>query len=94
MSGYYPWPPDDFSYTQSAFKHGLSQEDIEHATETAVAIGVEASDPKHRVWVIGEDRAGRLLELLFVDSDNDGLILIHAQKLRPATRNLIKSINS
>lgn len=94
MSEYYPWPPDDFSYTQSAFKHGLLAEDLEHATETAVAIGVEESDPQHRVWVIGEDRAGRLLELLFVESDNHGLVLIHAQKLRPATRKLIESINS
>ena len=67
---------------QSAFKHGVTAEDIVHVVENAIDIidlDTESDPPK--VLAIGPDRSGRWLEVIwlrFVDHD----LVIHAMKLR------------
>ena len=52
---------------RSARKHGIADEDIEHAIQHALAEG-EQDDGK--VLYLGADRAGNLLEIVSVVRDN------------------------
>lgn len=61
----------------SARKHGLTDEDIRHAARMALR-EISQGD---RVLLIGPDRAGRLLEVVVVDPDNEPTA-IHAMTLR------------
>jgi hypothetical protein len=63
----------------SALKHGISQVDIEHGVELALAIG-EQDDGK--VLYLGPDRAGNLLEIVSVLRDDGTEIVIHAMRMR------------
>jgi uncharacterized DUF497 family protein len=68
---------------QAAYKHGVDEDSIEHALAHAVAVvdlQPEADPP--RVLVIGPDRGGNLLEIIWLDLDDERLV-IHAMKLRP-----------
>ena len=62
---------------ESARKHGVSDEDILHATRNALR-AVPGID---RVLIIGADRDGRLLEIVVLDPDDDPVV-IHADALR------------
>ncbi len=61
----------------SARKHGVSDEDILHATRNAL----RAVPGVDRVLIIGADRDGRLLEIVVLDPDDDPVV-IHADGLR------------
>ena len=63
----------------SARKHGVLDEDMQHAISHAVrVIPGEARD-----LVIGADRSGRLLEVVILDDDPEQEpIVIHAMTLR------------
>jgi hypothetical protein len=50
----------------SAFRHGVDQEDIQHALRHAGVVEEIADDPV-RYLVLGPDRAGNLLELVVMD---------------------------
>lgn len=64
----------------SARKHGVGDEDIEHAVRNPVRV----VPGEGRDLIIGADRAGRLLEVVVLDDDpNEEPILIHAMPLRP-----------
>jgi hypothetical protein len=62
----------------NARKHGVVDEDIEHAVRYAIRV-VGQSD---RDLYIGADRAGRLLEVVVLDDDGQP-VAIHAMPLRP-----------
>lgn len=63
----------------SARKHGIADEDIEHATEHALVAG-EQDDAK--ILYLGPDRAGNLLEVVTVARDDGTEIVIHAMRMR------------
>lgn len=58
---------------RSARKHGITDDDIVHAIEHALAIG-ERDDAK--VLYLGPDRAGNLLEVVSVNRD-DGTEIVN-----------------
>jgi hypothetical protein len=62
----------------SARKHGVADEDIEHAVRNAIRV-VSQGD---RDLYIGADRTGRLLEVVTLDDDGQP-VAIHAMALRP-----------
>lgn len=63
----------------SARKHGISNADIEHAVDHAMAVG-EQDDAK--VLYLGPDRSGKLLEIVSVLRDDGTEIVIHAMRMR------------
>lgn len=64
----------------SARKHGIHDEDIDHAVRDPLRV---ISGPG-RDLVIGADRSGRLLEVVVLDDDPDQEpVIIHAMALRP-----------
>jgi hypothetical protein len=67
----------------SAYKHGVDEDSIEHAlAHTVAVVDLEPEADPPRVLAIGPDRAGNLLEIVWLDLEADGLV-IHAMKLRP-----------
>lgn len=66
----------------SARKHGITDDDIDHAWRGAMRYVEYEYDGEERLLVIGPDRHGRLLELVAVPSDVPTRI-IHADTLRP-----------
>jgi uncharacterized DUF497 family protein len=65
----------------SARKHGVVDEDINHAIDHALAIEDAGEDPD-RWLVIGPDRAGNLLEVVVMTTVEDTQIAIHAMPMR------------
>ena len=68
---------------ESARRHGVVDEDIQHALAHAV-IWVELGDDPWRYLLAGPDRAGNMLELVILDLGGDELV-IHAMGLRRST---------
>lgn len=68
-------------YNGAAFKHGVSREDIRHAVYNAKydSLWDDALD-KH--LLIGFDRGGNLLEVMYNDIDDDSINVFHAMKCR------------
>jgi N-acetylmuramic acid 6-phosphate (MurNAc-6-P) etherase len=62
----------------NARKHGVADEDIEHAVRNAIRV----VDGSGRDLYIGADRTGRLLEVVVIDDDGQP-VAIHAMALRP-----------
>jgi uncharacterized DUF497 family protein len=68
--------------TESARKHGIADDDMRHALDTVLRYREQEYDGELRIFVIGADRTGRLLELVLVPAD-DPQRIIHADVLRP-----------
>ena len=68
----------------SARRHGVRDEDIEHAYMQAVA-WVDLGEDPPRDLVVGPDRTGNLLEIVVILVDA-GVLAIHAMPLRPSTQ--------
>lgn len=66
----------------SARKHGIVDGDIEHAWTHAMRYFEVEYDGDVRLFVIGPDRHGHLLELVAVPSEAPDRV-IHADRLRP-----------
>jgi hypothetical protein len=69
---------------RSARRHGVANEDIDHAYRQAV-VWVELGEDPPRYLVVGPDRSGNLLELVVIETDLSGLV-IHAMALRRRTQ--------
>ncbi len=67
----------------SARRHGVAGEDIEHAAAHSVT-WVELGDDPRRYLLAGPDRAGNLLVLVVLDLGGEELV-IHAMGLRRST---------
>jgi len=69
-------------FHQSAFKHGVEVDDVVHAVENATEIiDLDSESDPPKVLVIGPDRSGRWLEIIWLRlADHD--LVIHAMKLR------------
>ena len=66
----------------SARKHGISESSIIHAWENAIKLAEFEYDGEDRLFVIGPDSSGNLLELVAVPVE-DPTRIIHADRLRP-----------
>lgn len=66
--------------TESARRHGVSDEAIRHALANAIRL----VDADGGLFVIGADTAGRMLELLARLGEDGDLIVFHAMSLRDA----------
>jgi hypothetical protein len=73
---------------ESARKHGVVDEDIDHAIDHALAIEDAGEDPD-RWLVVGPDRAGNLLEVVVLTTVEDTQLAIHAMPLRAKFRRLL-----
>ena len=68
-------------YVPSAFRHGISKEDICYAFENYKYDGpMEALENKY--IRLGFDRAGNLLELMYNEVDDHTDIVFHAMRCR------------
>jgi uncharacterized DUF497 family protein len=73
----------------SARKHGVVDEDIQHAIDHALAIEDAGEDPD-RWLVVGPDRAGNLLEVVVLTTVEDTQLAIHAMPIRARFRRLLE----
>ena len=73
----------------SARKHDLADEDINHAVDNALAIEDAGEDPD-RWLVVGPDRAGNLLEVVVMTTAEDTQLAIHAMPMRPKFMRLLR----
>ena len=73
----------------SARKHGIADEDIEHAAQHAMAI--EDRDDDTRLY-LGPSRSADLLEVVTIVRDNESELAIHAMKMRPKYQRLLTGV--
>ena len=71
---------------QSARKHGIADEDIEHATTHAMAI--EDQDDDTRLY-LGPSRGADLLEVVTIVRDDGSELAIHAMRMRTKYQRLL-----
>jgi hypothetical protein len=71
----------------SAYRHGITSRDIDHAIAHALVVEEIGDDPL-RYLALGPDRAGNLLELVVLDRTN-GPAVIHAMPMRSQYRRLL-----
>ena len=68
-------------FNKTAFRHNIGREDILHALKAKIyAAAVEGLSEKYAV--IGLDRAGNPLELMYNLIDDNTISVFHAMKLR------------
>jgi len=77
-------------FNQAAFRHNISKEDILHALKTKIHDFTIGEFPEKNL-VIGFDRAGNPLELLYNPLDNNSIYVFHAMKIRKNTIEMIKN---
>lgn len=70
----------------SARRHGIADEDIEHATTHAMAI--EDQDDDTRLY-LGPSRSADLLEIVTIVRDDGSELAIHAMKMRSRYQRLL-----
>jgi hypothetical protein len=67
----------------SARRHGVDDDDIQHAAEHALVLAdVDADADPPKLLIIGPDRAGNLLEVIVLTLAADRMLAIHAMPLR------------
>ena len=76
-------------FNEAAFRHKISKEDIIHALKTKIHDFTIGELPEKNL-VIGFDRAGNPLELLYNPLDDNSIYIFHAMKLRKSTNEIIK----
>lgn len=70
----------------SARKHGVADEDIEHAIDNVMSIDDQDDDTR---LYLGPARNADLLEVVTVIRDDGSELVIHAMKMRPKYRRLL-----
>ena len=70
----------------SARKHGIADEDIEHAVTNAMAIDDQQDDTR---LYLGPSRTAVLLEVVSIVRDDGSELAIHAMRMRPKYRRLL-----
>ena len=85
--------PSDVSYYNSlveihpsARKHGIADEDIEHAMRQALAIYDQDEDTR---LYLGPSHSADLLEVVTIVRDDRSELVIHAMEMRPKYRRLL-----
>jgi hypothetical protein len=72
---------DSILYTQSAFKHGYTQEDIERAIETRIYEDLLKDEDEIYV-IIGFDTLANPIEVFYNIIDDNTIKVFHAMELR------------
>ncbi len=72
----------------SARRHGVEDEDINHAVDHALVVEDAGEDPD-RWLVIGPDQSGNLLEVVVMTTRETTAIAIHAMPMRPKYERLL-----
>jgi hypothetical protein len=72
---------DGIEFNESAFKHGISKENILHALKFPEYEGPLENDCDKYI-VIGFDKSGKLLEILYNRIDDNTINVFHAMKFR------------
>ena len=68
----------------AAREHGVTDEDILHAITHAIElVDLEPDADPPKVLAIGPDVAANLLEIIWLELDDDRDLVIHAMALRP-----------
>jgi hypothetical protein len=68
---------------RSANRHGVSDADVRHAVaRPIVEVDLDPDADPPEVLVVGPDRAGNVLEVILLMLADDGLLAIHAMRLR------------
>lgn len=70
----------------SARKHGVADEDIEHAIDNVMSIDDQDDDTR---LYLGPARNADLLEVVTIARDDGSELVIHAMKMRPKYRRLL-----
>ena len=80
-------------FSQSAFKHGLSEADIRWAIDTAKYDGVleEDEDTENKRLLIGFDRNANPIEIIYNILDHDTVRVFHAMKCRNAFKRMLQN---
>ncbi len=74
---------------RSARRHGVSDEDIEHAILRGLVFDLEPDADPPKFLCVGPNRAGLLLEVIWVEFADDRMLVIHAMALRPTFYDLL-----
>ena len=75
----------DVEIHRTARKHGIDDAAIRHAVDHALTIvDLEPDSDPPKVLAIGPDRAGNLLEIIWLELAGDTELVIHAMRLRAA----------
>ncbi len=75
---------------RSPRKHSVDDDTISHAVDHAiVVVDLEPDADPPRVLAIGPDRAGNLLEIIWLELSDGGEIVIHAMALRASFHDLL-----
>ncbi|MCL2762012.1 MAG: hypothetical protein FWD36_02240 [Treponema sp.] len=72
---------DNILYTQSAFKHGYTQDDIERAIETRIYEDILKGEDEIYL-IIGFDTVANPIEVFYNMIDNETIKVFHAMALR------------
>ncbi len=73
---------------ESAYNHGVADQDSLHAIDHALAVEDAGEDPD-RWLVLGPDRAGNLLEVVVMTTQDGAQLIIHAMPMRAKFRRLL-----
>jgi hypothetical protein len=83
---------DRVHLTKSALKHGISEADIRHAENQAIKIFEYFDEAnRRRIFMIGPDQSGNLLELLMAINPDSSLKIFHAMRLRTKFETLVSN---
>jgi hypothetical protein len=74
---------EEFIFKPTAFKHGILEEDIRKAFEQRV-FDHSMPEEEHKNLLIGLDRNGNPLEILYNVLEGDVINIFHAMKCRKA----------
>jgi uncharacterized DUF497 family protein len=80
----------DLRFSQSAFKHGISEADIRKAIEQRLFDHAMPGE-EHKNLLIGLDRNGNPLEIIYNVREDDVINVFHAMKCRKAYRVFLHS---
>jgi hypothetical protein len=77
-------------FNEAAFRHGISKENILHALKTKIHDFSIGEFPEKNL-IIGFDRSGNPLELLYNPVDNNTIKVFHAMKIRNSTIEMLNN---
>ena len=74
-------------FNDAAFDHDIKKEDILNALNNKIR-DVSISEFSEKNLVIGFDRVGNSLEILYNPLDDESIYVFHAMKLRESTKKM------
>jgi len=75
-------------FNEAAFRHGISKEDILNALKYKIRAGAIEGFPE-KYAVIGLDRAGNPIEVMYNPINDDSINVFHSMKVRKSTMKLL-----